>query len=380
MSTVLPGDPGAVATPVGARRRATAPDIPPFEPESGGEGVKDVGRREERGRRDGDDPRAAGAVAVPAGPGPVPPPDPAAPRHLPEGDQTDRRGRPMRPLGLVDFCARNPRRPTNWRWLRAGRLLELGLRWSRRRDDAQVRRAKHYQAALRRCRGEADRRRLACRMPDVAAAIAIVEGEPTARWAVEARLLSGERIESIARKTARTPRAVATFEALFFNVSDRLENRGYLIHIAVRLYPTPREPDLGLVWRLFGLIGGPVVLDALIDGDYGSPDRPEDERFLDELRLKLAVALKLLPIDATTAPRLIRLYLRLRQAELAAEGARRDAVDLMPNIRTTLANLPWFQPNGQSCAAATVGVEGPATGASADVDAKCAGAGGVAVG
>ena len=212
-------------------------------------------------------------------------------------------------------------------------------------------------------------------MPDVAGAITIHEGEPTTRWAVEARLIAGESIESIASKTALTPRAVAMFEALFFNVSDRLENRGYLIHIAVGLYPTPREPDPGLVWRLFGLIGGPVVLDALIDGDYGSPDRPEDERFLDELRLKLAVAFKLLPIDATTAPRLVRLYLRLRQAELAAEGARRAAVDLMPNIRTMLADLPWFQPNGRSWAA-TVGGEGPARGASADVDARCAGAGG----
>ena len=213
-------------------------------------------------------------------------------------------------------------------------------------------------------------------MPDIGGAVAIHEGEPTTRWAVEARLIAGEPIEAIARKTVLTPRAVATFEALFFNVSDRLENRGYLIHFGVGLYPTPREPDPGLVWRLFGLLGGPVVLDALIDGDYGPPDRPEDERFLDELRLKLAVALKLLPIDATTAPRLIRLYLRLRQAELAAEGARRAAEDVLPNIRTMLADLPWLQPNGRSWAATTVGVEGPARGGSADVDARCAGAGG----
>jgi hypothetical protein len=213
-------------------------------------------------------------------------------------------------------------------------------------------------------------------MPDVAGAVAIHEGEPTARWAVEARLLAGEPIEAIARKTALTPPAIVTFEALFFNVSDRLENRGYLIHFGVRLYSTPREPDPGMVWRLFGLLGGPVVLDALIDGDYGTPDRPEDERFLDELRLKLAVALKSLPIDATTAPRLIRLYFRLRQAELAAEKAHWAAVELMPNIRTMLADLPWFQPNGQSQAAAG-GIEGPARGASANVDARCAGAGGV---
>jgi hypothetical protein len=226
-----------------------------------------------------------------------------------------------------------------------------------------------YRAALRSCRCAADRERLEREMPDVAGAITIHEGEPTTRWAVEARLIAGEPIEAIARKTALKTRAVAMFEALFFNVRDKLENRGYLIHIAVGLYPRPKEPDTGLVWRLFGLLGGPVVLDALIDGDYGSQDRPEDERFLDELRLKLAVAFKLLPVDATTAPRLIRLYLRLWQAELAAEKAHRAAVDLMPNIRTFVAGLPWFQPNGRTWTA-TVGGEGPARGASADVDGR----------
>ena len=255
----------------------------------------------------------------------------------------------MRPLGLVDVGAANPRTARS-----TGAGSGLGGCWNSASDgraDATTRRSAGPSSTRPPCVAAGARPTaggLSGKMPDVAAAVAIHEGEPTTRWAVEARLLAGEPIEAIARKTALTPRAVATFEALFFNVSDRLENRGYLIHIAVGLYPTPREPDPGLVWRLFGLLGGPVVLDALIDGDYGPGDRPEDERFLDELRLKLAVALKLLPIDATTAPRLIRLYLRLRQAELAAEGARRAAEDVLPNIRTMLADLPWFQPNGRS--------------------------------
>jgi hypothetical protein len=48
MSTVLPGNPGAVATVVGARRRVAARDIRPIEPESGVEPstAKSVVRRE----------------------------------------------------------------------------------------------------------------------------------------------------------------------------------------------------------------------------------------------------------------------------------------------------------------------------------------------
>jgi hypothetical protein len=111
MSAVLPGNPGAAAIAVGARRRDAARDIRPVEPESGGEEDEDVGRP----------------------------------------DQTDRRPRPMRPLGLVDLGAASPRRLIDWRWQRAGLLLELGIRWSRRRDDGPTRRAKQYRAALRRC-------------------------------------------------------------------------------------------------------------------------------------------------------------------------------------------------------------------------------------
>jgi hypothetical protein len=48
-------------------RRAAAPNIRPVKPESGsgGGGDADVGRLEACGRRDGDDPRVAGAIAVP---------------------------------------------------------------------------------------------------------------------------------------------------------------------------------------------------------------------------------------------------------------------------------------------------------------------------
>jgi hypothetical protein len=228
----------------------------------------------------------------------------------------------MRPLGLVDFSAANPRRAVDWRWRKAGYLLDRGLRWSRRRDDELTRIAKQYQAGLRRCRGEADRRRLARRMPDIGAAVAIHDGEPTARLAVETRLLAGEPSEAIARRCGVPVEVAEVYEQLFFNVADRLTSTSYILFHAIGAasYRGFDGDDRGAVLKWFAYMGGPVVLDALIDRVYGSPDRPEDERFLDELRLKLAVAIKLLPIDATTAPKLIRLYLRLRQAELAAEG------------------------------------------------------------
>src|SRR4051794_33287026 len=54
-------------------------------------------------------------------------------------------GSPARLARLHPDC---PTRPLDWRWLKAGLMLELGLRWSRRRDDGPTREAKSYRAAL----------------------------------------------------------------------------------------------------------------------------------------------------------------------------------------------------------------------------------------
>ncbi|MEJ7638979.1 MAG: hypothetical protein WKF75_13665, partial [Singulisphaera sp.] len=126
-----------------------------------------------------------------------------------------------------------PTRPVDWRWLKAGLMLELGLRWSRRRDDEATRMARQYRAALQRCHDDAGRERLDAKMPGVAGAYAIHTGPPPRRWAVEARLLAGEPLATIARKEAATREAVDLYQCLFFNISDRLANRGYLAHEAI---------------------------------------------------------------------------------------------------------------------------------------------------
>jgi hypothetical protein len=223
----------------------------------------------------------------------------------------------MRSLGLVDFSAANPRRPVDWRWQRAGRLLELGLRWSRRRDDGPTRIAKQYRAALRRCRGEADRRRLACRMPNVGGAVAIYEGEPTTRLVVEARLLAGEPVEAVARRCGVPVEAVEVYEQLFFDVTDRLTSSSYILFHAIgpATYEGFDGDDSGAVLKWFAFMGGPRVLDFLL----GKRDTtceilptedhaiPPDEAVRSARLRRIALAAKALPINESAATRLIRL-------------------------------------------------------------------------
>ena len=54
-------------------------------------------------------------------------------------------------------------------------------------------------------------------------------GNPV-RSEVEARLLADDQIENIARRVATEVEIIEAYERLFFNVRERLADRGYLMH------------------------------------------------------------------------------------------------------------------------------------------------------
>lgn len=170
--------------------------------------------------------------------------------------------------GLVAEC---PTRPLDWRWQRAGLLLDLGLR-CRGRDDDHVRQARRYHAARGRCRGDVARRHLATRLPALAGAHALATGSTWTRSLVEARLLAGEDPARIAAREGLDPDVIVAFEALFFHVTDRLGCRSYLMHTAVGPLGSgiPAE-DVGRFLRFFAYQGGLVALDAALAALLGGP-------------------------------------------------------------------------------------------------------------
>ncbi len=161
-----------------------------------------------------------------------------------------------------------PARPVDWRWQRAGVMLELGLRRSRR-DDGPTGEAKAYRAAWRRCRDDAGRARLDARMPEVAAARSIRDGDPGLRRAVEARLLAGLDPGRIAAELGLPAGAIDRFGRLFFDVAGQLGARGYVVHQVIGLWRRPQAPpDANLLSRAVAYFGGPAALAAL----EGSPE------------------------------------------------------------------------------------------------------------
>ena len=259
-----------------------------------------------------------------------------------------------------------PTRPVDWRWLKAGLMLDLGLRGSRRRDDGPTREARRYRAASRRCRDDAGRERLGARMPGIAGACAIRDGEPRLRWAVEARLLAGEPIDAVARKVGLRPEAVAWYETVFFHITDRLGSRGYVVHevIGIRALRGPVAHEVDLLWKVFALFGGPEVLDALIRSTWdaaGEPRRP-DEAPSKVVSLPgpmgLAIAAMTLPEDfggRSGSKALLRLAASERRYAERATQRRCDAWERAADVRLAGVRAERGAPPGTM----VMGVVGP---------------------
>jgi hypothetical protein len=102
------------------------------------------------------------------------------------------------------------------------------------------------------------------------------QGDPPQRLELEARLLAGETFDAIAEKCGVPADVGAAYEAVFFNVSERLQATDYILSqvIGERLYvPGALRPDDFVKFSAYR--GGPYVVDAMrgvIHGDLSSRD------------------------------------------------------------------------------------------------------------
>jgi hypothetical protein len=205
------------------------------------------------------------------------------------------------------------------RWLRAEYLLTHG-RWPMRRDDAATREAWRFRRGLARCRGEADRARLARRFPTLAEAHgSYTSAEPLKRAELEARLLAGEDDAAVAAKMALSAAGVAAYHDVFFAVRPRLAHPHYVLGVVLgggRVYYAPDPDDHGLLLKLLGYQMGDPYVDVLL-GYFREPlvlpesleglDEGALRRLLGKLRTKLLLLATTTPAEALPPEEWLRL-------------------------------------------------------------------------
>jgi hypothetical protein len=258
---------------------------------------------------------------------------------------------------MLNAIRDNPKRATNWRWLRAVQIDGGGLRANRSVDGpegfAWIRRA----LRLKRRYDEAGNRpELMYRLVQYdramfwAHSIWMDDKAPT-RWAIEARILAGESDLEIAERLGTAPDIIAAYEAVFFQVREMLPRRDYIVNVvmadAVARGVSERQYDL--LWKMFGYHGGPHVLDSVISKftPIDKPDRPDgvgqffQEFAVNTVKHKAAIATLTVPINLHTQLALIESFVKYVEIEKGSENASKAHTTIVENIGAMMSALPF---------------------------------------
>jgi hypothetical protein len=216
------------------------------------------------------------------------------------------------------FLATNPFRPPDWRWHRAGQFIEARAR-RRREDDDWVVRARRFRADLARAGGDICRHRLTLKHPELLGAYLLWEGEPHQRWEVEARLLAGQSDGDIVNRVGVEAGVVEAYEAVYLDVRARLRSSDSIAASVIgrRLYEALDVDDIETLWKTMAFLGGPLVLDAMID-NHTEIQPAKNPNLADQI--KLLVTVMSTPVTADNSMGILRLEAWLRQFERAEKA------------------------------------------------------------
>lgn len=259
--------------------------------------------------------------------------------------------------GMLDFNPRNPYRAVDWRWSRAGDVLDGGAPVSRRRDDVWVRRAVDFRTQYDLCKTPYDLHVLAEQSPAIYWAYEVwrrvgdVAASTVLRHALEARLLATQSYDEIA---VRTPLEVATIDAyqwLFFNVADRHDQIDYIAQTVFgpQLYRGLSMRDYHLLWKLYGWGYGPMFIDMFLT-TFSGRGRPSDAAGFAatiedvakaSMKVKGMLAAQTMKITDMSATLIFAEFQRLCQDDKAGGHASGAQQTLLVNIQAMMASLPF---------------------------------------
>lgn len=257
---------------------------------------------------------------------------------------------------MLQFHPSNPFRPVNWRWEQARLMREKKLRSiGKTVNDPIIVAAVKFQGRLARCTDDVDRWSLMEEYPDLYNAYLIHrrgddEDRHPLRYAVEARLLAGQPFNEIAELMGVTYDTVDNYERLFFSVTDKLRHSDYIMTCVIgpSVNAGLSDRDYDLLWKLFGYLYGPTVLDAFIN-TTSRKFRPQsinevDAALADDarsaLQRKVAIVARTFVVNPFSQSELLNIYARFLEVEKETNSGKAQDV-ILQNIQVMLSSLPW---------------------------------------
>lgn len=169
---------------------------------------------------------------------------------------------------IGNLRADSPLRPTDWRWEKAKLLHNKKKTPSRRWDDDKIVKAMKFLDDLDGLEDDWDQFEVLEKWPAMYDAWMIRQDSGTCRrWELEAWLLARDAsFTKISKWCGIKPAVIYWYEALFFNVRDRLKDSGWIATVVLgRSYHMAlNDNDFELLWKAFSWRGGAVVLEDIM--------------------------------------------------------------------------------------------------------------------
>lgn len=166
----------------------------------------------------------------------------------------------------LEILRDDPLRPLNWRWRQAVQLHQHRARLTVQRADEDIRLAVEFLRRHDHCSPARQQAGVAENFDEFVALKCLANGDATTRAVIEAGILANEPSPLTGARVGSSAHLVDLYEALHFNVCDRLKSRGWVTLAAVGLTHRNDDPQtrrLKLLRRL-AYRGGPVVLDLAL--------------------------------------------------------------------------------------------------------------------
>ena len=242
-----------------------------------------------------------------------------------------------------------------------------------RRDDDTVREVRSFMLKWNNG-SEAERRELRYRNPGFYYAFEVYRKapkEPELQQVIEARLLTGQPCNDIAFATKTKSNAVEWYEAVFFNVSDKLVHDDWIFkhvllpasdRLAVELAEAKDDdakralfsapiirPHLDFTLKFFAYFGGLVLCNFMMTGfRKGVVCHTQDEigQWLDhhwehQMRRRSAQAAGVFDVNRYNVMELFQAHSKIIEVQTSQDSIQDKQNESMRIIGTVLNELPW---------------------------------------
>lgn len=286
-----------------------------------------------------------------------------------------------------DIRLADPFLTPHWRHARVLQMLaSVPPERCRRYDDQWIRGYKQFLCIWK--SGESRRNDLMHEHPGLFFAHRMFHGgiqvDPNVRFLIEARLLSGASYEDIANSCKTLPETIEWYERLYFNVSDFLEHKDWILHQVLLpaserfsdamagagdssgeyptsdanttlLVPVTRvpvqpivKPHFDMSLKFFAYYGGPIVCDIMISGfnsnrKVHSPDDLADyfnEQFSMQIKRRSAQAAGRFEINKYNVTELFHIHSKLIEVQKATDPQSRRS-EFEKHVNAMMTEIPW---------------------------------------